>query len=203
MNTKSQRIIGLTGGIATGKTTVSNYINKIYKIPVLDADIYARKAVLPNSPILQEIFIRYGRLVQFPDGQLNRQALGDIIFNDIEEKQWLESKIHPYVKNKLEKKISQSKYSTIILSIPLLFEARLTNFVTEIWVVYSFRKEQINRLIINNNMTKKQAEKRISNQIYVGYKASLADVVLYNYSTLEVLYRQVDFYIKNKTFIHV
>ncbi|MGP0129549.1 MAG: dephospho-CoA kinase [cyanobacterium endosymbiont of Rhopalodia musculus] len=200
MSTKLQRIIGLTGGIATGKTTVSNYINKIYKIPILDADIYAREAVKPDSPTLQEIFTRYGQLIQLPDGQLNRQILGDIIFNNLEEKQWLESKIHPFIKKKIEKKISKLKSLIIILSIPLLFEAKLTNLVTEIWVVRCSYSQQIKRLIKNNKMTQKQAIKRIESQISLEKKVALADVVLDNSLTLDVLYQQVDFYLKNRFF---
>lgn len=195
MSTKSRRIIGLTGGIATGKTTVSNYINKIYKIPILDADVYAREAVQPNSPTLQKIFTRYGQLVRLPDGQLNRQILGDIIFNNLEEKQWLESKIHPFIINKFEKKISQLQSPIMILSVPLLFEARLTNLVTEIWVVYCSYNQQIKRLIENNCMTKKQATKRIMSQFPLKEKVALADVVLDNSLTLNVLYQQVDFYL--------
>ncbi|XTZ10309.1 MAG: dephospho-CoA kinase [cyanobacterium endosymbiont of Rhopalodia yunnanensis] len=198
MSTNSQRIIGLTGGIATGKTTVSNYVNKIYKIPILDADIYAREAVQPNSPTLQEIFIRYGQLIQLPDGHLNRQILGDIIFNNLEERQWLESKIHPFIKRKFKKEISRLKSSIIILSIPLLFEVKLTTLVTEIWVVCCSYEEQIKRLIKNNKMTKKQAVKRIESQISLEKKVTLADVVLDNSLTLDILYQQVDFHLKNK-----
>ncbi|XHU95840.1 MAG: dephospho-CoA kinase [cyanobacterium endosymbiont of Rhopalodia gibba] len=200
MSTNSQRIIGLTGGIATGKTTVSNYVNKIYQIPILDADIYAREAVQPNSPTLQEIFIRYGQLIQLPDGHLNRQILGDIIFNNLEERQWLESKIHPFVRNKLKQEISRLKSSIIILSIPLLFEVKLTTLVTETWVVYCSYEEQIKRLIKNNKITQEQAIKRIKSQISLEEKVTLADVVLDNSLTLDILYQQVDFYLKNRFF---
>jgi dephospho-CoA kinase len=200
MSTKSQIIIGLTGGIATGKTTVSNYINKIYKIPVLDADIYAREAVQANSSTLQEIFIRYGQLIQLPDGQLNRQILGDIIFNNLEERQWLESKIHPFIINKFEKEISLLKSSIMILSIPLLFEAQLTSLVTEIWVVHCSYKKQIKRLIKNNKMTKNQAIQRIESQMSLEEKIALANVVLDNSFTPDILYQQIDYYLKNKFF---
>ncbi|BAP17749.1 dephospho-CoA kinase [cyanobacterium endosymbiont of Epithemia turgida] len=200
MSTKSQIIIGLTGGIATGKTTVSNYINKIYKIPILDADIYAREAVKANSSTLQEIFIRYGQLVQLPDGQLNRQILGDIIFNNSEERQWLESKIHPFIINKFKKEISLLKSSIMILSIPLLFEAQLTSLVTEIWVVHCSYEKQIKRLIKNNKMTKNQAIQRIESQMSLEEKIALANVVLDNSLTPDILYQQIDYYLKNKFF---
>ena len=200
MSTQPQRIIGLTGGIATGKTTVSNYINKIYKIPILDADIYAREAVQPNSLTLQSILTRYGQFIQLPDGQLNRQVLGDIIFNNLEEKQWLESIIHPYVVSKFEREISKLKSSIIILSIPLLFEAKLTSLATEIWVVYCYHDKQIKRSIERNKITKKQALKRIESQMSLEKKVDLADVVLENSSTLDALYQQVNYYLKNNFF---
>ena len=94
------RIIGLTGGIATGKSTVSDYLSSKYHLPILDADVYAKEAVAKNSPILQEIFSHFGKHLQLKDGTLNRLALGDLIFSDLEAKQWLESKIHPYVRDR-------------------------------------------------------------------------------------------------------
>ncbi|NEP52321.1 MAG: dephospho-CoA kinase, partial [Moorea sp. SIO3C2] len=98
MNQK--RIIGLTGGIATGKTTVSNYLADTYRLPILDADIYAREAVQPDSPILKQIYQRYGLQVQHSDGTLNRKRLGEIIFSNPAERQWLEEQIHPYVRDR-------------------------------------------------------------------------------------------------------
>jgi dephospho-CoA kinase len=77
-----KRIIGLTGGIGTGKTTVSNYLANRHQLPVLDADIYAREAVQLGSPVLSKIFERYGSGVQLPDGTLNRKRLGEIVFSN-------------------------------------------------------------------------------------------------------------------------
>ncbi|HEY9845127.1 MAG TPA: dephospho-CoA kinase, partial [Candidatus Caenarcaniphilales bacterium] len=93
----TQRIIGLTGGIATGKTTVANYLASAYQFPILDADTYAREAVQPGSIVLQKIVERYGPAVLLPDGTLNRAHLGNIIFQDSGERVWLETQIHPYV----------------------------------------------------------------------------------------------------------
>ncbi len=85
-----QRIIGLTGGIGTGKTTVSDYLALHHRLPVLDADIYAREAVQPGSSVLNEIAERYGRDILLPDGTLNRRSLGNIVFNNPDERRWLE-----------------------------------------------------------------------------------------------------------------
>ena len=190
MSTK--RIIGLTGGIGTGKTTVSNYLAEKYNLPILDADIYAREAVAINSPILKQIFNHYGDKIQSPDGSLNRSALGEIIFNNDTEKLWLESQIHPYVRDRFNSELQKLKDDTIVLSIPLLFEANLTHLVTEIWVVYCDRSSQITRLQQRDRLNWQQAEARIDSQFSLSTKIAQADVVLHNNSELHTLYQQID-----------
>lgn len=188
----SRRIIGLTGGIACGKSTVSNYLENIYKIPVLDADIYAREAVEKGSEILERILARYGRKVKTEDNSLNRQQLGEIIFNNPEEKIWLESQIHPYVRECFKHHLEQLEAPIVVFSIPLLFEAKLTHLVTEIWVIYCSFEQQIQRLMTRNNLTREQAIARINNQMPLAEKIALADIVLDNSGDLEALYTQID-----------
>ncbi|AFZ34795.1 Dephospho-CoA kinase [Stanieria cyanosphaera PCC 7437] len=192
------RIIGLTGGIGTGKTTVSNYLASQYQLPVLDADIFAREAVQTGSPILREIFERYGDRVKLPNNHLNRQALGEIIFNNTAEKRWLESKIHPYVRSRFSEELAQLDINTIVFVIPLLFEANLTHLVTEIWVVSCDRAQQIQRLQQRNGLTTAQAINRIDSQIPLAEKIAKADVALDNNSTLEKLFIQIDEALKRK-----
>src|SRR6478672_8039592 len=111
----SQRIIGLTGGISTGKTTVSRYLANTYNLPILDADIYAREAVQPGSQILQQIAEHYGNTILLPDGRLDRQRLGEIVFSNSNERQWLEEQIHPYVRQCLATQLAAlevQKYPT-------------------------------------------------------------------------------------------
>ena len=191
-DSKQQKIIGLTGGIATGKSTVSNYLAQHYDLPVLDADVYAKEALSPDSSILKEIFARYGDRVQLTDGNLNRSALGDIIFADSAEKLWLESKIHPLVRDRFTLELEQLNNKIIILAIPLLFEANLTHLVTEIWVVTCARKTQLSRLQKRNNLTRQQAKNRINSQLPLATKVAQADVVIENDSTLEALYQKCD-----------
>ncbi|WNF14492.1 dephospho-CoA kinase [Microcystis aeruginosa] len=188
----SRRIIGLTGGIACGKSTVSHYLENIYKIPVLDADIYAREAVEKVSAILERILVRYGRKVKTEDNSLNRQQLGEIIFNNPEEKIWLESQIHPYVRECFKRHLEQLEAPIVVFSIPLLFEAKLTHLVTEIWVIYCSFEQQIQRLMTRNNLTREQAIARINNQMPLAEKIALADLVLDNSGDLEALYTQID-----------
>lgn len=188
----AQRLIGLTGGIGTGKTTVADYLADQYALPVLDADIYAREAVAQGSQILPAIFQRYGNQVKSADGSLNRSALGEIIFNNPQEKQWLEQQIHPFVRDRFAQELQQLKSKIVVLSIPLLFEANLMALVTEIWVVSCDRALQISRLQQRNGLTPQQAACRIDSQMSLAQKVALGDVVLTNNAGLAELYAQVD-----------
>jgi dephospho-CoA kinase len=188
----TKHLIGLTGGIATGKSTVANYLASAYNLPILDADIYARDAVSVSSPILAQIAQRYDKEILLPDGNLNRSKLGDIIFNQPQERNWIENIIHPYVRNCFHQEITKSSAPTIVLVIPLLFEAGLENLVSEIWVVFCSEKQQQERLIQRNHLTPEQAESRINSQLSISEKVARADIVLDNSSTLESLLQQVD-----------
>jgi len=187
-----KRIIGLTGGISTGKTTVSNYLANTFQLPVLDADIYAREAVQPGSPILSKIAERYGSSVQLPDGTLNRKHLGEIIFSHSTERQWLEEQIHPYVRDRFQSELDPLVASTVILVVPLLFEAGMTDLVTEIWVVSCSPELQLRRLMERDCLSLEKAQTRISSQLPIQEKVDRANIVLDNSSTLEALLEQVN-----------
>ncbi len=195
----SKRIIGLTGGIATGKTTAANYLASAYNLPILDADIYAREAVSVASPILDAIAQRYGEQILLADGNLNRQRLGEIIFNHQAERNWVEELIHPYVRDRFLVSIAASSAQTLVLVVPLLFEAKMTDLVTEIWVVRCSEAQQVQRLIQRNHLSKEQALARIDSQLPIEAKASRADIVLDNTSDLEILLKQIDAAITLKT----
>ncbi|HEY9597200.1 MAG TPA: dephospho-CoA kinase [Cyanophyceae cyanobacterium] len=187
-----KRIIGLTGGIGTGKTTVSDYLARRYQLPVLDADIYAREAVQLGSPILSKIFERYGLDIQLPEGTLNRKRLGEIIFSNLEERQWVEQQIHPYVRDRIEFQLDTMESPTVVLVIPLLFEANMTDLVSEIWVVSCSPEQQLRRIIERDRLSPEQAKIRINNQLPLEQKIARADSILDNSSTPEALLKQVD-----------
>lgn len=194
-----QRIIGLTGGIAMGKTTVAQYLAAAHNLPLLDADIYARAAVQPGSPALEAIVERYGSEILLPNGSLDRQQLGSIIFSDSAERLWLEAQIHPYVRNCLQADLySLAQHPVVVAVIPLLFEANMTDLVTEIWVVHCSQTKQIERLIQRtqstngHSLTMEQAQARISSQMPIEQKVAQATVILDNSSTLEALLEQID-----------
>lgn len=187
------RLIGLTGGIATGKSTVANYLAVKYRYPILDADVYARDAVQPGSPILARTAERFGHRILLPDGNLDRQRLGERIFNDPEERQWLEAQIHPYVRDRfLQGLVTLADQPVIVLVIPLLFEAEMTDLVDEIWVVTCSPQQQQERLQQRNGLTAAQAQARIGAQMPLAQKAAQATVVLDNSSTLKNLQSQID-----------
>lgn len=201
MSDRIVRAIGLTGGIATGKTAISNYLADTYKFPILDADIYAREAVHPGSPILNSIVERYGADILLPDGNLNRSELGNIIFCNASERQWLEQQIHPYVRRRFVEgtqiciaALSQVSQNTLtfVLVVPLLFEAQMTDLCTEIWVVYCSPEVQLERLMQRDGLSCDRASARINAQMPIAQKCQKADVVLDNSSTLDSLFLQVD-----------
>ncbi|MBD2451799.1 dephospho-CoA kinase [Nostoc sp. FACHB-152] len=192
----TKRIIGLTGGIATGKTTVANYLASAYNLPIFDADIYARDAVAAGSPILNAIAQKYGEQILLPDGSLNRQQLGEIIFDNQQERQWIEGLIHPYVKECFDKAIAESTAETLVLVIPLLFEAQMTHLVTEIWVVSCSVEQQLQRLIQRNHLSYEQAQARINSQLPLAEKIARANVVLDNSFSLDILLQQIDVVLK-------
>ena len=187
-----KRIIGLTGGIGTGKTTVSNYLAHRHQLAVLDADIYAREAVQLDSPVLSKIYGRYGADIQLPDGTLNRKQLGEIVFRNPVERQWLEQQIHPYVRSCFQSELDTLVVPTVILVVPLLFEADMTDLVTEIWVVSCSPEQQLRRMMERDSSSLEQAQARINSQLPIQEKVARADVVLDNSSTLDALLKQVD-----------
>ncbi|MDQ2098643.1 MAG: dephospho-CoA kinase [Tychonema bourrellyi B0820] len=201
MSDRIVRLIGLTGGIATGKTAISNYLADTYKFPILDADIYAREAVHPGTPILNSIRERYGASILLSDGNLNRPELGNIIFCNPTERQWLEQQIHPYVRHRLveatqsyiaQLSLVSTNTLTLVLVVPLLFEANMTDLCTEIWVVYCSPSVQLERLMHRDGLSCDRANARIDTQLPLNQKCQKADVVLDNSSTLQSLLSQVD-----------
>lgn len=188
-----QRRIGLTGGIAMGKTTVANYLAAAYQYPVLDADVYAREAVQPGSALLTKVVERYGTEILLPDGMLDRQRLGKIIFTNPQERRGLEAQIHPHVRQCLQAALKSLKqHPVVVLVIPLLLEAQMMDLVTEIWVVACSEAKQVERLMQRNSLTLEQAQTRIASQMPIAQKIAQATVVLDNSSTTDALLRQVD-----------
>lgn len=190
----NQRRIGLTGGIATGKSTVSKYLATHYQLPILDADSFAQAAVQPGSEILAQIQQRYGQHMIQPDGSLDRAALGAVIFADPQERQWLEQQIHPVVRSAFEQALQQPEIqqsARVILDIPLLFESQMTDLVSEIWVVTCSPEQQLQRLMQRNGLSSTAAQVRVASQWPLAEKICQADVVIDNSGSLAQLHQQL------------
>ncbi|WP_299415463.1 dephospho-CoA kinase [Acaryochloris sp. IP29b_bin.148] len=188
----TQRIIGLTGGIATGKSSVAAYLETRYNLPILDADIYARDAVKPGSMALAKIAQRYGAEILLADDNLDRKQLGNIIFNNESERAWLEGQIHPYVRERILSAQQQLTDPIIVMVVPLLFEAKMTDLATEIWVVVCSDEQQYQRLMQRDSISRSQAAARIDSQMPLSEKTNQANLVIYNESNLTGLYGQID-----------
>jgi dephospho-CoA kinase len=189
----SPQVIGLTGGISTGKSTVSDYLQAHYHLPILDADVYAREAVAADSVGLAAIIARYGSTLLAADGTLNRTRLAEIVFHQPAEKQWLEGIIHPFVRQRLiEMHARLPQEPLVVMAVPLLLEAKMTDLVSQIWVVFCRPEQQLQRLMARNGLTEVQAQQRIASQLPLAEKCRLANVVLDNSGSLAALYVQVD-----------
>ena len=180
-----QRRIGLTGGIASGKSSVGRWLAQ-QQVPVLDADQYAHDALAPGGPAWQAVLDRYGSAVLHPGSEptqpaLNRAALGSIVFADAQERQWLEQQVHPLVRARFQTELKRLNSAPIVvLMIPLLYEAGLDALCSEVWVVYCTAHQQRQRLIARNHLSDTAAEQRIQAQWPLERKCQLADQVIDN-----------------------
>ncbi|RKW29046.1 MAG: dephospho-CoA kinase [Granulicatella sp.] len=188
------KIVGLTGGISSGKSTVSSYLKQL-KIPVIDADEVARKVVEPNSQGAIEIRKAFGSDVFEEDGSLNRQKLGALIFSNAENRQKLDDLLQPLIKIMILDEIEEYRQkgeTMIVLDLPLLFEKYYEELCEEIIVVYIPKELQLERLMRRNQYTKQEALSRIDSQLSIEEKRKRATVLLDNQGTIQQLYQQVE-----------
>ena len=188
------KIVGLTGGISSGKSTVSSYLKQL-KIPVIDADEVARKVVEPNSQGARKIRKTFSSDVFEEDGSLNRQKLGALIFSNAENRQKLDDLLQPLIKIMILDEIEEYRQkgeNMIVLDLPLLFEKQYEELCEEIIVVYVPRELQLERLMKRNQYTKQEALSRIDSQLSIEEKRKRATVLLDNQGTIQQLYHQVE-----------
>lgn len=180
-------VIGLTGSIASGKSTISAMFED-YAIPVIDADKLAREVVEPGEKALEKIVEAFGEEILAENGTLNRKKLGSIIFANEEKREQLNYIVHPAVRKRMTSKrdrlISDGERA-VVLDIPLLFESELTHYVDKTMVVYVTEKTQLKRLRDRDHITEKEAMQRINAQISVEKKASMADAVINNNGSVD------------------
>jgi len=180
-----QRRIGITGGIASGKTLIGNFLFQAKQWPILDADLYAHEALKPESQISKKVLLRYGdQIIQksMENHQIiNRRALAKIIFQNNIEKNWLEEIIHPFVKKRIEEDLEKFKSdAVIILIIPLLFEGNYTNICSEILYIDCSKEKQLERIQKRNKLSINEAIQRINAQLGSSLKKQFADFIITN-----------------------
>lgn len=187
-------VVGLTGSIATGKSTVVEWF-KTKHVPVIDADQIAREIVEPGKPILMRLKETFGEAIIQTDGSLDRALLGQMIFNDDTLRQKLDDLMHPAIVKEMvarrDKYLNQNE-PLIILDIPLLFEGGLTDLVDRIMVVYTSESVQLERLMKRNKLSKQEATQRIKTQWSIEKKKALATDVIDNNGSIEETYQQCD-----------
>ena len=180
------QVIGLTGGIATGKSTVSSILKNAGAV-IIDADRIARDAVKKGLPAYQEIIDAFGENILLPNGEIDRGLLGDIIFNDPQKKQLLNSIVHPHVRKETNLKLKHIKKThpntIVILDIPLLMEAQMHKNFSEVIVVYAPEHTQIERLMQRDGISKADALARVRSQMSIEEKKDLATIVIDNSGT--------------------
>ncbi|HFV7331306.1 TPA: dephospho-CoA kinase [Staphylococcus aureus] len=175
------KVIGLTGGIASGKSTVSELLS-VFGFKVVDADKAAKEAVKKGSKGLAQVREVFGDEAIDENGEMNRRYMGDLVFNHPEKRLELNAIIHPIVRDIMEEEKQEylKQGYNVIMDIPLLFENELENTVDEVWVVYTSESIQMDRLMQRNNLSLEDAKARVYSQISIDKKSRMADHVIDN-----------------------
>ncbi|EYM90657.1 dephospho-CoA kinase [Staphylococcus aureus DAR3565] len=175
------KVIGLTGGIASGKSTVSELLS-VFGFKVVDADKAAREAVKKGSKGLAQVREVFGDEAIDENGEMNRRYMGYLVFNHPEKRLELNAIIHPIVRDIMEEEKQEylKQGYNVIMDIPLLFENELENTVDEVWVVYTSESIQMDRLMQRNNLSLEDAKARVYSQISIDKKSRMADHVIDN-----------------------
>ncbi len=197
MNQHSCKVIGITGGIATGKSTVTKIlINFGYE--VIDADKIAREVVEKGENAYNDIIKYFGSSILRKDGNIDRKKLGEIIFNDKKKREKLNIIVHPQVIKKIIEKINLYCHieKVVFVDIPLLIENidylnKCGLYFDEIWLVYLNKEEQLKRLIKRDNLSIKEGEKRINVQMPIELKKKYATKIIDNSKEINNLEKQV------------
>jgi dephospho-CoA kinase len=180
-----QRRIGLTGGIASGKSSVGRLLAE-RGLPLLDADVFAREALAPGSPGARAVLQRYGERVRAGDSHpdetvIDRAALGRIVFADAAERRWLEQLVHPLVRARFEAELEAlAEAPIVVLVIPLLFEVGLEALCSEVWLVDCDADQQLQRLMVRDRLSEADARARLAAQWPLARKRPLAERLIDN-----------------------
>ena len=189
-------IIGITGGIASGKTIVSDYVKKL-GYPVVDADLLSREIMAPGSPVLEQVRHIFGETMIAGDGALNRKALAEKIFHDEQARQPLDGLTHPAIRALAEERFSQLEgESTVFFVVPLLFESGMDDLCDEIWLVHAEESLRRSRLSARDGIDETYAQSKIDSQMRDEERLNKGTRVLFNDGDLNHLYEQIESFLK-------
>lgn len=186
------RLVGLTGGIASGKSTVSNLF-KAQGIPIVDADVVARDALKKGTGGWKKVVEAFGDDILQPDGEVDRPKLGGIVFSNPDKRQLLNRLLAPHISSGILQEIWKlwlKGHKVIVLDIPLLFEAKMDKWTKPIIVVWVDRETQLQRLVSRDRITDEEANNKINAQMPLDSKRSKADIVIDNTGSLDDLNEQ-------------
>lgn len=185
-------IVALSGGIASGKTTVANLFANL-GVPIIDADLIARQVVAPNSSALAEIVHHFSQEILLPNGELDRSQLREIIFHNDHERLWLNNLLHPLIQKETEKQIAEQTAAPYLLwVIPLLVENQLAHLADSVLVVDISPEVQLERLILRDHIDPNLAMKMVLAQASNQKRLACADQIIKNEGNLADLKAQVD-----------
>ncbi|WED22350.1 dephospho-CoA kinase [Vibrio sp. JC009] len=184
-------IVGLTGGIASGKTTVANLFNQHFQIEIVDADIVAREVVEPGTEGLQAIAEHFGRSILTSEKTLDRSKLREIIFSRPEEKEWLNNLLHPMIRQKMNESLSAIKSPYALLVIPLMVENQLQSMADRILVIDVSPETQIQRTVMRDNVADDQAKAILASQADRQQRLAIADDIILNEDDEQDLLAQI------------
>ncbi|WP_442601450.1 dephospho-CoA kinase [Paenibacillus sp. KN14-4R] len=195
--------IGLTGGIACGKSTVAAKLVQLGAI-LIDADVIAREVVLPGTPGLQQIKERFGQEVLNEDGTLNRKALGSLVFGNEVKRLALNAILHPLIRARIESRMTEEQLANpdklVVVDIPLLYESGYEVIFEQVMVVYIPRDKQIERLMSRDGYNIEEAESRLHSQMNIEEKRQRADIVIDNRGSIEATEEQIETFWKGIAF---
>ena len=195
-------VLGITGGIATGKSSVVQHFIDL-GFPVVDADIIARQLLDKNTPAYKEVVKVFGSEILQENGEIDRQVLGALVFNYPDKLKQLDELIAPFLQETILAAIKQASQNQklVIVDVPLMYEKGYDEWMDQVAVVYCTPKQQIERLMQRNQLTEKEAKQRIDSQLPIEMKKLLAEVVFDNSDDLTKTVQQVDTWLSNRKYI--
>lgn len=189
-------VIGLTGGIGSGKSTVSRYLAE-KGCRIIDADLIAREIVKPGMPALAEIRETFGEDVMLQDGSLDRKKLGKIVFADPARLEQLNHITGGRIREEIEKRISLAEDEIIVLDAPLLLESGLQTRVDQVWIVDVSDSVRIRRVMERDGATREEVEHRMKNQLTREQRMGKGYIIIDNSGSMEETFAQADRLLEN------